>query len=158
MTNKLLLNSILRVFLGAILILTGALTQPRPKPASFTAQWRNPTGAVVPSATVTLTSQSGASRFALSGGDGAFVIDKLDAGSYTLSVSAEGFAPFDPLSIQVAAGKSVLQNIALKLPMETQSVTVSDQSGISVDTSADNNAKRHGHQRQRSRRALRRSR
>jgi hypothetical protein len=99
----------------------------------------DPSGAVVPSASITLTSQGGTSKFAKSGGDGAFVIDSLEPGSYTISVSAEGFALFDPLAVQVVAGKSILENIALKLPVETQSVTVSDQ-GMSVDTSADDNA------------------
>ncbi len=58
------------------------------------------------SATITLTSQGGSSKFAMSGGDGAFVIDGLEPGSYTISVSAEGFAPFDPLAVQVVAGKT----------------------------------------------------
>ena len=99
----------------------------------------DPSGAVVPSATITLTGQNGTSKFAMSGGDGTFVIESLKPGPYTISVSAEGFAPFDPPALQVAAGKSTLQNIALKMPVATQDVTVSDQ-GMSVDTSADNNS------------------
>ena len=99
----------------------------------------DPSGAVVPSATITLTDQGGISASVVSDGDGSFVINNLEPGSYTISVTVDGFAPFDPLAVRVAAGKSMLQNIALKLPAETQNVTVSDE-GMSVDTSADNNA------------------
>ncbi len=135
MTNKHLLG-----FLGSLLLLFVSF------PISALAQTggihgtvADPSGAVVPSASITLTGQNGTSKFATSSGDGAFVIDGLAPGSYTISVSAEGFAPFDPLPVQVVAGKSILQDIALKLPVETQNVTVSDQ-GLSVDTSPDNNA------------------
>ena len=140
MTSKLLLSSISRTFLTGILLLSGTLlVSAQTQKGSIHGTVADPSGAVVPSATITLTGQNGSSSFALSGGDGAFVINTLEPGSYNISVSAEGFAPFDPLAVQVVAGKSILQNIALQLPMETQSVTVTDQ-GMSVDTSADNNA------------------
>jgi len=140
MTSKVLSNSIGRVLLGGVLLLSATLpAAAQAVTGSIHGTVADPSGAVVPSATVTLTGQAGASRFALSGGDGAFAINSLGAGLYTLTVSAEGFAPFDPLQVRIGAGRSMLQNIALKLPVETQSVTVSDQS-ISVDTSADNNA------------------
>ncbi len=135
MTNRIILS-----LLAFLLLLSGAFSSTAQAPTgSIHGTVADPSGAVVPAATITLTSQSGASKFALSGGDGAFVFESVELGSYTISVSAEGFAPFDPLAVQVVSGKSVLQNIALKLPVETQSVTVSDQ-GMSVDTSADNNA------------------
>ncbi len=133
-------NRIISGLAALMLLLGGALYCPaQAQTGSIHGTVIDPSGAVVRSASITLVSEGGASKFAMSGGDGAFVIDSLEPGSYTISASAEGFAPFDPLPVQVAAGKSLLQNIALKLPVETQSVTVSDQ-GMSVDTSADNNA------------------
>ncbi|HEV2485508.1 MAG TPA: carboxypeptidase regulatory-like domain-containing protein [Terracidiphilus sp.] len=133
-------NKIISGLAALLLLLSGALSSPaQAQTGSIHGTVADPSGAVVPSASITLTSQGGDSKFAISGGDGAFAIDSLEPGSYTISVSAEGFAPFDPLAVQVVAGKSILQNIALKLPVETQNVTVSDQ-GMSVDTSADNNA------------------
>jgi Carboxypeptidase regulatory-like domain/TonB dependent receptor len=123
-----------------LLFLSGVLSSAaQSQTGSIHGTVTDPSGAVVPSASITIAGQDGTSKFAMSGDDGAFVIDRLEPGSYTLSVSAEGFAPLDPLVVQVAAGKSVLENIALKMPSETQNVTVSDD-GISVDTSADNNA------------------
>ena len=135
-----MLNRIILSLVALLLLLSGVLSSAaQGQTGSIHGTVADPSGAVVPSATITLTSQGGASKSAISGGDGAFVIDSLEPGSYTISVSVEGFAPFNPLAVRVVAGKSVLQNIALKLPVETQSVTVSDQ-GLSVDTSADNNA------------------
>src|SRR5271169_3912424 len=135
MTNRIILS------LAALLLFLGGASSStaQAQTGSIHGTVADPSGAVVPSATVTVTGQSGASRLALSGGDGAFSIDSLEPGSYTVSVSAEGFAPFDPVVVQVSSGKSTLLNLALKMPVETQQVTVTDQ-GISVDTSADNNA------------------
>ena len=139
MTNKLLHNSMIRLFLGTLLVLSGALTAAQAQTGSIRGTVADPSGAVVPSASITLTGPNGSSSFALSGGDGAFVINGLAPGSYTISVSAEGFAPFNPLQVRVVAGRGTLQNLALQLPVATQEVTVNDQA-LSVDTSADNNA------------------
>ncbi|MGD0913967.1 MAG: carboxypeptidase-like regulatory domain-containing protein, partial [Terracidiphilus sp.] len=135
MTKKLLLGFLGSVFLFFVSFAVSAQAQT----GSIHGTVADPSGAVVQSASITITGQNGYSKIVMSGGDGAFVIDGLAPGSYTLSVSAEGFAPFDSLAIQVVAGKSILQNIALKLPVATQNVTVSDQ-GLSVDTTPDNNA------------------
>jgi Carboxypeptidase regulatory-like domain/TonB dependent receptor len=135
MTNRITLS------LAALLLLLCGRLSPaaQAQTGSIHGTVADPSGAVVPSASITLTSQGSASKFALSGGDGAFLFDSLESGSYSISASAEGFAPFDSPAVQVVAGRSTLQNIALQMPVETQNVTVSDQ-GMSVDTSADNNA------------------
>ena len=139
-TNKALLSSISCAFLTGILLLgSTVLASAQAATGNIRGTVSDPSGAVVPSASITVTGQNGASSFALSGGDGAFLINGLGAGSYTISVSAEGFAPFDPLQVKVIAGRNTLQNLALRLPVETQEVTVSVQS-LGVDTSADNNA------------------
>lgn len=133
-------NKILHFVFSSLFFLLGVLAaSAQSQTGSIHGTVADPSGAVVPSATITLTSQSGTAQFAMSGGNGAFSINALQPGSYTISVSAEGFAPFDPIGVVVTAGKSILQNIALQLPVATQEVTVSD-SNISVDTSADNNA------------------
>ena len=129
MTNRIILS--LAAFL---LLLSGGFSSPaQAQTGSIHGTVADPSGAVVPATTITLTSPDGASKFALSGGDGAYAFEGVVASSYTISVSAEGFAPLDPLTVQVVSGKSILQNIALKLPVETESVTVSDR-GLSVDT------------------------
>jgi hypothetical protein len=99
----------------------------------------DPTGAVIPSSTVTLTNKAGFSRTATSNGSGAFALDRIEPGRYTISASAKGFAPLAPVEVLVFSGKSIFKNIALQLPVEVQQVNVESQSA-GVDVSADNNA------------------
>jgi len=133
-------NNIILSVIGRLLLFSGVLAAAaQAQTGNIRGTVADPSGAVVPSASITLSGPGGPSKPVLSGGDGAFVISGLKPGAYTISVSAEGFAPFKPIQVQVVAGKSTLQNIALKLPVATQNVTVSD-SNISVDTSAENNA------------------
>ena len=140
MTNKISLNSFGRLFLSGLLLLGVAFSSTaQAQTGSIHGSVADPSGAVIPSAKVTLTSPNGSPSVALSGGDGSYAISNLKPGAYTIAVSAQGFAPFKPIQIQVLAGKNTLLNLALQMPVATQEVTVSEQSA-SVDTSADNNA------------------
>jgi hypothetical protein len=99
----------------------------------------DPSGALVPSATVVLANGSGYSKSVKSGANGAFSFGQLPDGSYTLTVTAKGFAPFSVDAVTVAGGKTTLANATLQLPVEEQDVQVeSDAPGVS--TSPDNNA------------------
>ena len=140
MTNNYFLGSLGRALLTGILLLGGSLlASAQAATGSIHGTVADPSGAVVPSASITVTGQNGSSNSAVSGGNGAYVINGLAPGAYTISVSAEGFAPFKPVRVAVIAGKGTLQNLAVQLPVATQEVTVNDQN-LSVDTSADNNA------------------
>ncbi len=132
-------QAILSMICG-VLLLCGALqATAQAQAGSVHGTVTDPSGAVIPSSTVTLTSKDGASRNTTSGAKGAFVIDRLEPGRYTITAAAKGFAPSDPVEVLVFAGKTTIQNIDLKIQTETQQVTVSEHS-LSVDTSADNNA------------------
>ena len=99
----------------------------------------DPSGALVPSATVVLANGNGFSKSVKSGANGAFSFSQLQAGSYSLTVSAKGFAPFSLDGIQVAGDKPTMQDVILQLPMEQQQVEVEgDATGVS--TSPDGNA------------------
>jgi hypothetical protein len=99
----------------------------------------DPTGAVIPLSTIIVTAADGGSRTATSGAAGEYTINQLAPGTYTLTATADGFPGSQPRTVTVTAYKSVMVNIALDLPMDTQQVTVTEQ-GSSLDTSADNNA------------------
>ncbi|MGA7524623.1 MAG: carboxypeptidase regulatory-like domain-containing protein [Acidobacteriaceae bacterium] len=99
----------------------------------------DPSGAVVPSATVVLTNSTGGSTATTSGADGAFAFDRLLPGRYSASVTATGFAPAAVPNILVFGGKTTPENLKLQIPVEQQQIQVTDQA-LSVDTSADNNA------------------
>ena len=140
MRNRNLLISLGRAFLTGILLLGGALlASAQAANGSIHGTVTDPSGAVIPSATVTVIGENGSSNSAVTSGNGVYVINGLAPGAYAISVSAEGFAPFNPVQVRILAGKGTLQNLALQLPVATQEVTVNDQN-LSVDTSADNNA------------------
>lgn len=140
MTGKLIEGSIIRVLLGGVLLFCAAFsTAAQAQTGGIHGTVVDPSGAVVPSATITLSSQGGSLSILQSGGDGAFAINHLKPGTYSISVSAQGFAPFSPLQVHVIAGQNTLQNISLQMPIATQQVTVSDET-TTVNTSAANNS------------------
>ena len=99
----------------------------------------DPSGAVIPSAEVVLTTSTGGSKSVTSSADGMYVFDHLVPGRYSASVTAGGFAPGTVADILVFAGKTTPANVTLQLPVEQQQVQVNEDA-VSVNTSPDNNA------------------
>jgi Carboxypeptidase regulatory-like domain len=102
-------------------------------------QVTDPSGALVPGATVSLTKADATALTAQTDAGGDYELKGVPAGTYTLSVTAPGFAAFEQAGFAVADGKMLRQNVALSIEVAKQDVTVSEESN-SVDTSADNNA------------------
>ena len=99
----------------------------------------DPSGAVIPSASIVVTSSTSGSKSATSGADGAFTFDHLVPGRYSASITATGFAQGNITDIMVFRGKTTSENVTLQIPVEQQQMQVTaDTAG--VDTSADNNA------------------
>jgi hypothetical protein len=128
----------LGIFLSAAAAIAAAQTAATPS-GSVHGTVTDPSGAVIPSAAVTLTSKEGAARTATGDKMGAYGFDRVEPGRYTIKATAPGFAVFTPVEVLVFGGKSVIKNIALNLPVEVEQVKVSSQSQ-GLDTSADNNA------------------
>ena len=99
----------------------------------------DPSGAVITSATVTVSNMDNFATTATSGADGSYAIDRLEPGHYFITAVADGFAPLDSIDVEVEGGKITMQKLALKIAVETQQVNVTDE-GIGVDTTASNNA------------------
>lgn len=131
-------STALNMIFGALLV-CGTLAGAQSQSGSIHGTITDPTGAVIPSSTVIIAGADGQSRTVTSGGNGAYAAENLAPGSYTLSVSANGFAASAPLTVAVTASKIAIVDIALQLPVEQQQVTVSDQA-VSVDTSPEDNA------------------
>lgn len=99
----------------------------------------DPTGALIPSAQIVLNGPNGASKSVTSAHDGTFQIAPVAPGSYSLVITAAGFAATTLDNVEVTAGKTIQQKITLQLPVEEQQVQVKeDTEGIS--TAADENA------------------
>lgn len=98
----------------------------------------DPTGAVVPGASITLT-RSAKVLHAKSGPRGDYQFRNLPPGSYSVSVTAIGFAPLSLPSFTLEAGQSKRLNLSLAIPIEKQQITVSGETGLSVGTSPTSN-------------------
>ena len=131
-------SAFLNLLFGALMA-CGALAGAQSQTGSIHGTITDPTGAVIPSSAVTVAGADGQARTAVSGTSGAYAVENLAPGSYTVSVSAIGFANSAPRTVMVAAGKLSIVDVALALPVEQQQVTVSGNA-VSVDTTPDDNA------------------
>jgi hypothetical protein len=83
------------------------------------------TGAVIPGATVTVTSQAtNAAVTRTASSDGSFTISGLAPGLYTLNVMARGFQTSLQRDISVGAQSTAAVNVSLNVGAATQTVTV----------------------------------
>ena len=107
---------------------------------SLRGQVLDPSGAVVPQASVTLT-QGSTVLSVQSGNDGVFVFKGVPPASYTLDARANGFATFSKTGIVVAAGQVRQLNVSLAIAVQQQDITVTDQnSGVSVNPDENSSA------------------
>lgn len=135
--RSILRNFCILFFIGTLVHATSAKAQ-TPK-GSVHGTVADPTGAMIPSATIVLSNDSGVVKTVLAGGDGAFVIDHVIPGRYSLVVTASGFAPATIPDVAVSSGQVTVDRVRLQLPVEQQQVQVREE-GLGVNTGADNNA------------------
>jgi len=82
-------------------------------------------GAVIPNAKVILrNAATGAERTALTNATGTYVFPEVIPGSYTIQVSAEGFAPAKAEALTLNVNQTATQDFSLKVGATTQEVTV----------------------------------
>ena len=82
---------------------------------------RDPVGAPVPGASVTVTnSATGVSRTATSGADGSFAADGLAAGTYTVSVEIKGFSKQTQKDVKVDTNAAVTTEFTLQTKREEE--------------------------------------
>jgi hypothetical protein len=100
----------------------------------------DPTGALIPGATVTITTPDGnVAATTTSDSSGAYRIAGLAPGSYIVQASYAGFAPFQSPAIPLAAGQAKRVDISMAVEAEQQSVEVTDESPM-VNVEAGGNA------------------
>jgi Carboxypeptidase regulatory-like domain len=85
----------------------------------------DPSGAVVPSAKVTVTQEgTGFTRTVNTNASGYYVVPSLNPGAYSLGAVASGFQKYSQKGITLQANESATVNVALKVGATTQTVTV----------------------------------
>jgi hypothetical protein len=107
---------------------------------SLRGQVLDPSGAVVPGASVILT--QGATVLSVqSGKDGVYLFKAVPPGSYVVTVQVSGFATFTKAGIVIAPGQARQLNVPLAIAVQQQDITVTDQnSGVSVNPDENSSA------------------
>ncbi|HEY0784313.1 MAG TPA: carboxypeptidase regulatory-like domain-containing protein [Acidobacteriaceae bacterium] len=93
---------------------------------SVTGTVQDPSGAVVPNASVTLlNTDQGLSLQTHSDNAGSYVFSPVRIGNYTLTVTAAGFSTTTQEKLTVAVGQELQVNVSLKTGMASENVVVS---------------------------------
>jgi hypothetical protein len=98
-------------------------------------------GGSVVGATVTVVSQSGVEKTAVTNDEGIYVVSGLAPGTYTVRATATGFATYENADVQLAAGRREPLDIKLGVTIAEQKVTVSTETrGVSTESESNANA------------------
>src|SRR3989475_210466 len=92
---------------------------------ALTGTFKDASGAVIPNATVTLTSNdTGQLRTTMTGADGAYSLTLLPPGNYRVRIEAGGFKPVEVSSITVAVTETAVLDRGLEVGAQAQTITV----------------------------------
>jgi hypothetical protein len=92
---------------------------------ALTGTVTDPSGAVVPNATVTATSiATGQARTTMTGTDGTYKFSLLPPGMYRVRIEAGGFRPMEIPSATITVTETAVLDRALEVGSQTQAVTV----------------------------------
>ena len=110
--------------------------------AALRGQITDPTGALIPGVTVTITTPAGkAVRTATSDAAGHYQVNGITPKSYIVQAAFAGFALFASQPIQLAAGQLLRVNISMALEVEQQTVVVTDESPtVNVEASGNSSS------------------
>ncbi len=133
------MNCPLRLQVFAIGAIFSVLTaQAQTTFGSITGTVTDPSGAVVPAAKVTVTSEgTQTSREVVTGSTGIFSVPNLSVGSYRLVVGASGFAQYDRGGITLNANQVLNADVKLALMQAGSTVQVTD-TGAAISTETTN--------------------
>ena len=98
----------------------------------------DPDQAAIPGAKLTLTANTGDQKTTTSGADGAYRFTALPAGTYSLKVDVEGFAPFVRQDIRIGSASLTLNVPITTVTSEQQMNVTTENTQVSVDS--DSNA------------------
>lgn len=104
-------------------------------PGTIIGVVRDGSGAVLPGATITVTSPAlpGGPVTVVTGTQGEYRVTGLPPGSYTLSVALESFSTYNESDLRVTVGGTTERNVSLPLATVQESVTVTGASPL-IDT------------------------
>ena len=108
-----------------LMVCTSAIWAQTASTGALSGTVTDPSGALIPNVTVTLTSaDTGAVRNTTTGADGTYKFGLLQPGNYTVKFSAAGFKPVELPGIVVQVTESPVLNRTLDVGTQTEQVTV----------------------------------
>ncbi len=98
----------------------------------------DPGGAVIPNATITVKdNQTGRERTAQASDQGAYDISQIEVGTYTVTITAQGFKTFVANELKIDTGRDYTLNATLEAGAVTETVTVVAGADIVNSTGAE---------------------
>jgi hypothetical protein len=117
-----------KILLGSVLLILFAMQLPAQSMfATLTGVVSDPSGAVIPGATVKLINeQSGSVRDTVTNSEGYYTFASVSVGNFTykLTVEATGFVTYDATALALLGGEKRNVNVTLKIGDTTQSIEV----------------------------------
>ena len=131
----------MRFFLSIAILLSvfSALAAGQTSTGTLRGRITDPSGAVIPQATVMANTTEGRSVTVVTNDQGVYEFKGLPAGSYTVTAVAKGFATDQEDNVNIAAGQAQQLDIALQIQVEQEKVEVHEETPT-VDVSPQNSA------------------
>jgi carboxypeptidase family protein len=134
-------KSKMRILCNIVLALLSWSAFAQAPTATLSGKVTDQTGAVIPQATVTLSTGSGTRAIATTDQLGGYQIQSLPAGSYNVSATAKGFANFSRSNVALGPGQSQTLDVTLQVKAQEEKVNVNGEEGQpQLDVSSDSNA------------------
>ncbi len=113
------------VIFALLLVCLPALLAQTASTGAVSGTVTDPSGAVIPNVTVTLTSaDTGSVRTTVTGADGTYKFGLIQPGNYRVKYGATGFKPVEQPGIVVQVTETAVVNRALEVGAQTEQVTV----------------------------------
>src|ERR1700723_1461891 len=129
----------LKIVLLFFIALTPMVASAQQTGATVRGMVADPENAVIPGATVTFTPASGKALITQSESDGTYVLRGVPAGTYSVTVTMQGFASFVKMGVKITAGQALTLDAHLAIQEQKQEVNVT-ASAAQVSVDADSNA------------------
>jgi hypothetical protein len=132
-------NRDLRVVMLALgTALAVGVLEGQPATGRLSGQITDPSGRVIPGATVVLLKGSAPYRTTRSDVTGQYQFRNVEPGKYSVQAEARGFTRYQLADYELTGGRAQALNFSMAIAVETQQITVSDASKIEV--APENNA------------------
>jgi hypothetical protein len=122
-----------------VMTLTVTVTLGQTTSGDLVGTVRDPSGAIIPDAAVTVTNEeTGAAISIKAGSAGEFRASNLLPGKYDLAVNSPGFQPYTLRGVTVELNKTSTTNVTLTIGSSNTTVEVAADAGVALDTTSTN--------------------